>query len=296
MVGLLKDSQIVTQINLNTKQRRNTMKFCTECGKKLSDGAKFCDECGTKVGGGSEKAAKREVITMESITKLLDDEQTKKVKDAVEYFKEENDCERIHIIGEDDFEGLVANFAAVIKARGGEDDMVDALPNVAIALIDNSKTGQGKRGTLITRMGLFIIDKEIPNYEDGSDDDGGVPWSLFVKFGKPFDDENYSLLKVEEFNDSDEVDGLVKENLKYSDVEFLLRFSRTELLADQIDELASALKEAVACADESEDEDDDAEDVEEADDEDEVEEEEDDDADYVEEADDEDEVTEEEDD
>ena len=29
------------------------MKFCSECGSKLPEGAKFCGECGTKVNGGS---------------------------------------------------------------------------------------------------------------------------------------------------------------------------------------------------------------------------------------------------
>jgi uncharacterized membrane protein YvbJ len=26
------------------------MKFCPQCGKKLSEGAKFCDGCGFKIG------------------------------------------------------------------------------------------------------------------------------------------------------------------------------------------------------------------------------------------------------
>ena len=224
------------------------MKFCTECGNKLSDGAKFCDQCGTKVCGGEATETKHEIIKMESIARLLDDDQTEKVKDAVESFKEDTECERIHIIGESGFDELVSNFAKVLKTRGGDESLVDGLPGLAIALIDNSKTGQGKRGTLMTKMGLFVIDKDIPNYEDGEDDDGGVPWALFAKFGKPLDDESYSLMKVEAFNESDEVDDLVKENINYSDVEFLLRFSRTGLTAAQIDELVSALKDAVKCA------------------------------------------------
>ena len=227
------------------------MKFCTECGNKLSDGAKFCDQCGTKVCGGEGKEVKNEIVKMESIARLLDDDQTEKIKDAVESLKEDTDCERIHIVGEDDFDELVSNFAKVIKARGGEDSVAEGLPGLAIALIDNSKTGQGKRGTLLTKMGLFVIDKDVPNYEDGDDDDGGVPWALFAKFGKPLDDENYSLMNVEDFNESDEVDDLVKENIKYSDVEFLLRFSRTGLTAAQIDELVTALKDAVKCETES---------------------------------------------
>ena len=239
------------------------MKFCFECGSKLSEGAKFCGECGTKVNGGSAKDndqaedvnCEEDEEATEDSDDLIDEEQAEKVKDLMESLKEDADCDRIHIVGEDGFDELVANFAAVFKERSGIDDVVETFPMVSIALIDNSKTGHGKRGTLITRMGLFIVDKDIPNIEDGREDDGCVTWRLFTKFAKPFDDENYSLLNVYEFNASDEFEDSVKEDLEYSDTEFFLRFSRTGLTADQIDELVSALKEVVECDAESDDED-----------------------------------------
>lgn len=253
------------------------MKFCTECGKKLPDTAKFCDECGTKLGGGEAIKEKKAPVAVKDIAKLLDDDQAEKVKDIVESFKEDNECERIHVVGEDGFEDLVANFVGVIKSRGGDESMAEGLSACAIALIDNSKTGQGKRGTLITRVGLFVIDKEIPNYEDGSDDDGGVPWALFARFGEPLDEENYNLLNVETYKESDEVEEDVKERLEYSDVAFLLRFSRLGLEAEQIAELMSDLKSVFAEGSTADDDDDDA---------DEAEEDDDDDADEAEEADD----------
>ena len=250
------------------------MKFCTECGKKLSVGAKFCGECGTRVGGDSEKQALREILTEEYADILLDDDQSEKVKDVFESFKEDTDCDRIHVVGEDDFDELVSNFAEVFKARSGVENVVETFPAGSIALIDNSKTGHGKRGTLITRMGLFIIDKDYPSIEDcGGEKDGRfVSWWLFAKFAKPFDDESYRLTDENEFNASDEDEGSVEEDEdedsfeedsdedsfeedEESAAEFFLRFSRTGLTADQIDELVSALKDAVGCDDELDDED-----------------------------------------
>ena len=254
------------------------MKFCTECGKKLPDTAKFCDECGTKVDAGTAMPEKRKLIEKSDVAKLLDDDKVEKVKDLIDDFKEENDCERIHVVGEDDFDKFVSNFVGVIKSRGGDENLADALPSLAIALIDNSKTGQGKRGALISKLGLFVIDKEIPNYEDGEDDDGCVAWALFEKFGMPVDDENYSILDVGMFKESDEVADEVKKGVEYSDdVTFFLRFSRTGLAEDQVNELMAELKAVVGeetaanGGDEDVDEDD-IDEAEEADDDDDIDE------------------------
>lgn len=56
-------------------------------------------------------------------------------------------------------------------------------------------------------------------------------------------------------NKTDEIEDSVKEDSEYSDTEFFLRFSRTGLIAEQIDELISALKEAMECDAESDDDD-----------------------------------------
>ena len=47
------------------------MKFCSECGGKLPEGAKFCGECGTKVYGGAQSGASAEKVN-EMCKKLLD--------------------------------------------------------------------------------------------------------------------------------------------------------------------------------------------------------------------------------
>ena len=284
------------------------MKFCIECGKKLSDAAKFCDGCGTKVMGSQSPTESRSdsesddnaVITVKDVMTLLDDDAVERVKNVVEGFKEDTECDRIHIMGEEDFDDLISNFIGVIKKRGGDEEMANDLAESAIALIDNSKTGQGKRGTLITRIGFFVIDKEIPNYEDGEDDDGSVPWALFVKFGMPVDDENYSVLDVGMLTESDEVKDDAKEGLDYSDgVTFFLRFSQTGLSEEQITELADSLKSAVDDSDEEIDEEEEDDDDDDGEDEcggDEDEDEEDDDDDDGEDEDDGDEGDEDEDD
>ena len=227
------------------------MKFCIECGKKLPDAAKFCDGCGTKVAepvSSNESTSGKDedgdaIITRRDVDKVLDYDAAQKVKKLMQTFKRTVKCDRIHIVGEDDYDDLVRNFASVIKERGGEGEEFDELAEYSIALIDNSKAGRGKRGTLITPMGILVVDKDIPNYEEDAEDEGCVPWTLFAKFGMPVDDENYSLLDVCMLKESEEVSKEVKADFKDSeDVTYFLRFSRTGLEAEQVTELAEALK------------------------------------------------------
>ena len=247
------------------------MKFCTECGNKLSDGAKFCESCGTRVAGGNDSSpiakesckacaqSKIPHISDDNLHMMLEDEQVEKIKSELESLKEDSDCERLHIAGERNFDELAGTFRAILKKRGVDGEVVEAAGPMAIALIDNSKTGLGKRGTLITRFGLIVIDQDVPNFEDDAEIEGVIPWKLFAYFSAPHDDENYCLLDFKKLFAADEVDDEIKSEIKKGEADLMLRFGRTGLKEKQIKELVEFLKslitDGVADGDEFEDDD-----------------------------------------
>lgn len=233
------------------------MKFCTECGNKLSDGAKFCESCGTRVAGGNDSGpiakesckvcaqSKIPHISDDNLHMMLEDEQVEKIKSELESLKEDSDCERLHIAGERKFDELVGTFRAILKKRGMDGDVVEAAGPMAIALIDNSKTGLGKRGTLITRFGLIVLDQDVPNFEDDAEIEGVIPWKLFAYFSAPHDDENYRLLDFKKLFAADEVDDEIKSKIKKGEADLMLRFGRTGLKEKQIKDLVEFLKSLI---------------------------------------------------
>lgn len=233
------------------------MKFCTECGNKLSDGAKFCESCGTRVVGATGNGSSAKVaaescvkshiphISEENLHMMLEDGQIERITSKFESLKEDSDCERIHIIGERDFDDLVGTFRAILKKRGVDGDVVEAAGPMAIALIDNSKSGLGKRGTLITRFGLIVLDQDVPNFEDDSEIEGVIPWKLFTYFSAPCDKENYRLLDFKKLFLADEVDDEIKSEIEKGEADLMLRFERTGLNDAQIKDLMEFLKSIV---------------------------------------------------
>ena len=243
------------------------MKFCTECGNKLSDGAKFCESCGTRVAGGNDSSpiakesckacaqSKIPHISDDNLHMMLEDEQVEKIKSELESLKEDSDCERLHIAGERNFDELAGTFRAILKKRGVDGEIVEAAGPMAIALIDNSKTGLGKRGTLITRFGLIVIDQDVPNFEDDAEIEGVIPWKLFAYFSVPHDDENYRLLDFKKLFAAEEVDDEIKSEIKKGEADLMLRFGRTGLKEKQIKDLVEFLKSLITdgVADDEED-------------------------------------------
>lgn len=233
------------------------MKFCTEFGSKLSEGAKFCESCGTRVAGGNDSGlvakesskacaqSKIPHISDDNLHMMLEDEQVEKIKSELESLKEDSDCERLHIAGERKFDELVGTFRAILKKRGMDGDVVEAAGPMAIALIDNSKTGLGKRGTLITRFGLIVLDQDVPNFEDDAEIEGVIPWKLFTYFSVPHDDENYRLLDFKKLFVADEVDDEIKSKIKKGEADLMLRFGRTGLKEAQIKDLVEFLKSLI---------------------------------------------------
>ena len=181
--------------------------------------------------------------------------QVEKIKSELESLKEDSDCERLHIAGERKFDELVGTFRAILKKRGMYGDVVEAAGPMAIALIDNSKTGLGKRGTLITRFGLIVLDQDVPNFEDDAEIEGVIPWKLFAYFSVPHDDENYRLLDFKKLFASEEVDDEIKSEIKKGEADLMLRFGRTGLKEKQIKDLVEFLKSLITdgVADDEED-------------------------------------------
>ena len=243
------------------------MKFCPECGSKLSEGAKFCESCGTRVAGGNDSGpvakesckacaqSKIPHISDDNLHMMLEDEQVEKIKSELESLKEDSVCERLHIAGERKFDELVGTFRAILKKRGMDGDVVEAAGPMAIALIDNSKTGLGKRGTLITRFGLIVLDQDVPNFEDDAEIEGVIPWKLFAYFSTPHDDENYRLLDFKKLFAAEEVDDEIKSKIKKGEADLMLRFGRTGLKEKQIKDLVEFLKSLIidGVADDEED-------------------------------------------
>ena len=233
------------------------MKFCTECGNKLSDGAKFCESCGTRVAGGNDSSpiakesckacaqSKIPHISDDNLHMMLEDEQVEKIKSELESLKKDSDCERLHIAGERNFDELAGTFRAILKKRGVDGEVVEAAGPMAIALIDNSKSGLGKRGTLITRFGVIVLDQDVPNFEDDAEIEGVIPWRLFAYFSAPYDSENYRLLDFKKLFSADEVDDEVKSELKSGEADLMLRFGRTDLKESQIKDFVEFLKAMV---------------------------------------------------
>ena len=249
------------------------MKFCTECGNRLSDGAKFCESCGTRVVGATGNGSSAKVaaescvkshiphISEENLHMMLEDGQIERITSKFESLKEDSDCERIHIVGERDFDDLVGTFRAILKKRGVDGDVVEAAGPMAIALIDNSKSGLGKRGTLITRFGLIVLDQDVPNFEDDSEKEGVIPWKLFAYFSAPYDQGNFRLLDLKKLFLAEEVDDEIKSEIKKGEADLMLRFERTGLNDAQIKDLMEFLKSIVidGVTNEVEDEDEDEE-------------------------------------
>ena len=233
------------------------MKFCTECGNRLSDGAKFCESCGTRVVGATDNGSSVKVaaescvkshiphISEENLHMMLEDGQIERITSKFESLKEDSDCERIHIVGERDFDDLVGTFRAILKKRGVDGDVVEAAGPMAIALIDNSKSGLGKRGTLITRFGLIVLDQDVPNFEDDSEKEGVIPWKLFACFSAPYDQGNFRLLDFKKLFLAEEVDDEIKSEIKKGEADLMLRFERTGLNDAKIKDLMEFLKSIV---------------------------------------------------
>ena len=237
------------------------MKFCTECGNKLSEGAKFCESCGTKVAGGCDNVpdvkqtvkecveaspqSKIPLITTENLHIMLDEDQVERIVSETESLKEESESDRIHIVGEKDFDGFVNTFRAILKKRGVDGEVVEAAGTMSIALIDNGKSGLGKRGTLITRFGLIVLDQDVPNFENDAEIEGVIPWRLFTYFSAPYDSENYRLLDFKKLFSADEVDNEIKSEIKSGEADLMLRFGRTGLKESQIKDFVEFLKSNV---------------------------------------------------
>jgi len=126
---------------------------------------------------------KNVTITANNVQYMLTDEQTDIMTKLFGKLKEMSGSQRIHVAGDPDFGAFVAMYIRIVNKRlECENDPKMFIP-VAIAQIDNGKSGTGKRGILVTKMGIMTLDADYPKKVEGQEQGGLIPWPLFYRFG-----------------------------------------------------------------------------------------------------------------
>lgn len=266
---------------------------CPECGAVCPVGVKFCAECGHKfvadkktVATDSERIVDAEgpvdpMMTAKEFFGLepavdwdspfessdaqvpLTDDQTASVRAQLEIFRARAKDGRVLLADDPAFDKKFATFKKLFGERTGGD--ADAMPfftnDMVIGMVVNGEKGTGERGTVFTRLGIFIIDKDFP-WNDGNGDPVGVivPWKLFYIFGQRLDNDLgktcYRLVKPGIVLKSDRVTEEVKKAFRddmkreHGDKGMLFRFGDTGLDADDVEEVMDAIKTDLAGDDE----------------------------------------------
>ena len=272
------------------------VKFCSECGHKMSEPAAqkpteseaegdeetpimtVADFFGD--GGEDDEAkSKSDVETLpEGTCKIdwdgkakisemsmpLDDGQVSGIKTDLESLQLPAGEGRVLLASNDGFKEKLLAFKSVYEERIGVN--CDECPLFKewclIGLVDNSKAGTGKRGTLFTRLGMIVIDGDYPAAVENDEPlDGIVPWKLFYLFAEPADDF-YRLMRPITASKSNMVDDAIKSRLK-ADIEkpngrnnLLFRYSNVGIDKKEVADFMNELKASLADYDEAyEDED-----------------------------------------
>lgn len=269
---------------------------CPECGTVCPADAKFCAECGHKFGGGSkpenvksepirdpEDEESEEPVMMTAkeffgVEEAMDwdspfessdakvpltEDQTESVRMQLEIIRARANDGRVLLAGDSAFDKKLAAFKRVFGERIGVD--VDETPffanDMLIGMVVNGEKGTGERGTLFTKLGIFIVDKDFP-WNDGKGEPVGVivPWKLFYIFGERIDSDLgktcYRLVKpgvvLKSDKVTDEVKSAFRDDMKreHGDKGMLFRFGDTGLDADDVQEFMNAVKQELVGDDE----------------------------------------------
>ncbi len=259
--------------------------FCPECGAKVAPGAKFCGECGYKLSSATEQKSTDKVeqederlpesepdsgeepsaiceIDWDGKAKIaefsmaLDDAQVTAIKVDMECLRETDNAkaDRILLSDEAGFEEKFAAFKSVYEERIGVNcgEFPFFQDSCLIGLVDNSKAGTGKRGTLFTRLGMVVIDGDFPAAVEGKSPLSGiVPWKLFYIFSEPADDF-YRLMKPVVASKSDKVDEAIRSALE-EDIDkpngrynLLFRYNNVGVDKDDVAEFIDGIKTSLS--------------------------------------------------
>ncbi len=222
-------------------------------------------------------------ITKDNVQYMLTDEQTEFMTKLFAKLKEKSGAERIHVVGESDFDSFVTTYVKILNKRLESDADPQMFIPLSIALVDNGKSGTGKRGILVTKMGVFTIDAHYPIKVDGQDQGGLIPWPLFHRFGceEVIDDSEDADLSVKygiclmdagELDDAERVSQDVKDGAgRETNGDPLYgawnwTFDRVGIEPDDAVDVVKAMKLILGDSDSIDEDDDTAEDAEEADD------------------------------
>ena len=265
------------------------MSKCKECGNELAEGVKFCDECGAKVTLAQNKCPKcgcnlavgvkfchecgckmqpkghEEVssdidwdspIVSSDCLKSLTDEQVELVACLLNRLTLSADINRVVMPDSEIFKKKIVKFKNAFSQRIEGADCGDAMLGFMedpIGFVDFGDNGVGSRGTLFARKGIFYVSKTHPKLLDGSPVGGFVPWKVFYKFGKPRNEKTYCLVDWKEVISSNEVDDEFKANFDKDDEDLISKFFyiNTGLSQSDVEEFMEELK-SILSGDESE--------------------------------------------
>lgn len=221
---------------------------CSACAAKLPEGTKFCPECGHKIGmttvdhnrkceeDASVETVKDEIevapenpsrwggrITMKTVAMTLNDDEVEAVDSVLWDLKRWANEDRILVRSQDEdaLMSRVAAFTDRVKKRLGTDFLPEEIADMAIGFVDYGTNGNGSRGTLLTRVGVFYLSGEYPKMIDGDVAGGAIPWAVLYKFGKSAG-QCWKVLTTDILSSS-EVDEEVKDACRSPDPELIIR-------------------------------------------------------------------------
>ena len=136
------------------------MSKCNECGCDLDKGAKFCSECGCKI-----QTEENNVINWDSPFSLTDgsfaltDEQMSSVAFSLNGLTLSADINRVVLRDSQVFKDKLIQFKKIYSQRlgdvEGKKEMLKSMDD-SIGFIDFGDGGLGRRGTLFSRVGIFL--------------------------------------------------------------------------------------------------------------------------------------------
>lgn len=197
--------------------------------------------------------------TAEDVTTPLTSDQADGIREAMEELKQNAQDGRVLLADDDGFQKKFSAFKRIYSERTGGD--ANSLPffadDMVIGMVVNGTKGTGERGTVFSRYGIFITDKDFP-WNDGKGDmpiGAIVPWKIFYIFGERLEGElgdgNYRLVKpgilVRSNKVSDEVREAYRDDMQreHGDKGMLFRFNSTGLDADSVSDFMDAVKSAL---------------------------------------------------
>ena len=266
-----------------------TSNKCPECGAVCAPGVKFCSECGHKMSESSAPKPKDDTDTHvmtakeffgESTEEEVDDSQNTSCQEIdwdddvhksdleipldddvmggivhnLKKLKKKANKGRLLLEGNEGFDHKIDNFLKEFNGRINGENFAPVIKNSAVAMFDYGVKGTGKRGFVITPIGIFYINNTYPKLVNGDMVGGFVPWKIFYKFVKHNEKAHYWFVRSSDILSSNDVDDDVKESCS-TPVEDLVEKmyyngaseDASGLSADVMSDYLECLKKDISC-------------------------------------------------